>query len=597
MNRFILLEDRKASAAEKSSLYFNQPIEEIRCYDPHELTPCLDRMEVLRDKGHYLVGFISYEASYLFEESLIQDVCFENKYPLLHFLAFDHCHRFNQGDVKHLLDELTKHDLAESVAYNISLNIDEETYGHTINQLKQQLYQGNTYQVNYTGKYTFDLQGSPIKLYQALRERQLVAYSALLHFEDYQILSLSPELFFSKHEDKVTVKPMKGTMPRSPNPDLDKDNLLALTSNPKLITENIIIVDLLRNDLSRISYPGSVSVSKLLEAETYETVHQMTSTIHSRVDTHTAFKTFLYHLFPCGSITGAPKRKTMQIIHTHEKEPRHVYTGAIGYITPTNDMCFSVAIRTLLIKNQQGELGVGGGIVHDSSADDEFQELKLKARFFTDMDVDFKLIESIKYHSKIGYYLLDEHLARLKNSAFILNFKYDEPSINRALQTLIHHLSKPVDYKVRLVLKKNGLFELSYLPINTNCDKEKPKVFIYEKERMNKNNILLQHKTTDSTIRHFYDQVMAAYQEYADVLFINEDGFITEGSKTNVFIQLNGQILTPSLSCGLLAGTMRNRLLANNPLIKQAAISVDDLHQAERLWLTNSVRGIKEVLI
>ena len=380
----MLLEDRKSNANGKNSLYFTNPKEAIICTDPNQLASSLDYIENLKQKGHYLVGFVSYEASYFLQTAVIKDYVYQGNFPLLHFLAFDSCQRLTQAEVNQLLDNLTKNAEKDSVAYNILLNMDEAEYANNFNKIKQHLYQGDTYQVNYTGKYTFDLQGDPVQLYQVLRERQKVEYGALLLFKDYQILSLSPELFFSKREDNVTAKPMKGTMPRSLNKAIDQKNKEALTNDAKLMAENIIIVDLLRNDLSTISVPGSVTVSHLLQVETYETVYQMTSTIHSKINADLPFKTLLYNLFPCGSITGAPKRSTMQIIHDCEKEPRNIYTGAIGYITPTNDMCFNVAIRTLLIRDKKGELGVGGGITYDSTMANEFEELQLKAVFFNE---------------------------------------------------------------------------------------------------------------------------------------------------------------------------------------------------------------------
>ena len=249
--------------------------------------------------------------------------------------------------------------------------------------MKQHIVAGDTYQVNLTAKYTFNVKGSSLGLYNSLRARQKVAYSAWFKMPEYEILSLSPELFFSKIKHKIYTKPMKGTMPRASDLTQDKANQHFLLTDLKSRAENTMIVDLLRNDLSAISKPGSVHVQKLLEVESYETVHQMTSSIESEVAVDLSFSAIINALFPCGSITGAPKRRTMEIIHEMEPAPRGIYTGAMGYITPQNDMCFNVPIRTVLCRGSQGELGVGGGIVHDSTLQSEFEELKLKAQFLT----------------------------------------------------------------------------------------------------------------------------------------------------------------------------------------------------------------------
>lgn len=598
MDSFILLDDRKSDTVEKKSLYFTQPIAEILCKHPDQLTACIEKIEYLRQKGYYLAGFVSYEASYFLQVSVIKDYVHSADFPLLHFQAFADCQRLTQLEVEQVLNAFTEEYVDESFAYNLSLNTLEKEYEQNIQKIKQHLLDGDTYQVNYTGKYTFDVQGNPIKLYQALRERQKVQYGALLHFKEYQILSLSPELFFSKQGDQVTVKPMKGSMPRSIEPTQDRKNREALTNDPKLISENIIIVDLLRNDLSSMSHPGSVAVSSLLDVETYETIHQMTSTIHSKVNTDTSFGSFLNHLFPCGSITGAPKKRTMQIIRECEKEARNIYTGAIGYITPENNMCFNVAIRTLLLQNNKGELGIGGGIIHDSNAQDEYQEVLFKAKFFTEMDAPFNLLESMKYDAKDGIVLFEKHLERLKKSALFFNFMFDEKAIRCLVQEVTTTLPTESIYKIRLTLSKHGTLNIDYTNIDALTTPKTRVITLYSCERTQKENILLQHKTTDSSTRRFYNNVFSTLSDnYYDVIFMNQDGFITESTRANIFIQREGKILTPAIHCGLLPGVMRQKLLEENTSIEQTCLTPMDLHQADKIWLTNSVRGIEEVLL
>lgn len=380
---FILLEDRTSHTASNLAWYFSNPVEDVVCLKSCDLLASLERIDELKNCGYYLAGFISYEASYFLQKPFsAADLHIDASFPLLHFKAFKRAQRLPVADVERLLNKNAASDVRIS---HLSLNCSAADYVAKFNTIKQFMRDGHTYQVNLTAKYQFELEGCPIQLYQQLRQRQKVPYSALLHFNEYQILSLSPELFFRKTGGVIQVEPMKGTMPRDENGDQDDKNKAFLTTDPKSIAENTMIVDLLRNDLSSLSNPGTVDVLSLLQVSSYETLHQMTSKIQGQVNPDLAFKRIITQLFPCGSITGVPKRRTLEIINGIEQSPRNIYTGAIGYITPNNDMCFSVAIRTILLRNGRGELGVGGGIVYDSRVHDEFEELKLKARFFTKM--------------------------------------------------------------------------------------------------------------------------------------------------------------------------------------------------------------------
>ncbi|MBP9742271.1 MAG: aminodeoxychorismate synthase component I [Burkholderiales bacterium] len=381
MHKFIILENRKSQ--EKNSYYFDNNIETIICHNPHQLEECFGRIEKLRKDGCFLVGFISYEACY---SLILNDYhsSHTNSFPLLYFSAFKQRLELYQHEVDLLLNDLKSNDVISPSIRDINLNFNQDEYVNHIAKVKNYIYEGHTYQVNYTGKYHFKFEGCPIKYYQLLRNRQKVEYSALLQFDDFQILSLSPELFFSKTQNKLTTRPMKGTVPRSLDEAIDQENKQFLISDSKSRAENLIIVDLLRNDMNVISTPGSVKVKSLFDIEAYETVYQMTSTIESEIERNLSFKNIIEGLFPCGSITGAPKKRTIQIIKELEPDPRLIYTGTIGYITPDNDMVFNVAIRTVLLRNGVGELGVGGGITIDSEASSEFEEVKLKAKFLTE---------------------------------------------------------------------------------------------------------------------------------------------------------------------------------------------------------------------
>ncbi len=369
---YIFLEDC-TSRADLSSLLFKNQIEEVVAWTLSELYEALAVLRAWQKKGFYVVGFVSYDAGLLFQDLVLTRT---STLPLLHFIAY-------QDMVKQSKQALLVSEKKQFELKNLVLQWTQQEYRHAFDEVRRHIEYGDTYQVNLTSQYHFDFQGDVRSLYQALREEQEVAYSGLLLFPDYQILTLSPELFFSKKGNKLKTKPMKGTIQRGATDALDDANKQWLLQDEKSKAENTMIVDLLRNDMSKISVPGSVVVSALLEIESYKTVHQMTSTIESDVAADIDFVTLLRALFPCGSITGAPKKRTMEIIQAVEAASRGLYTGTIGYILPNNDMCFSVAIRTLVIQNGRGELGLGGGIVYDSTANDEYDELKLKGKFFT----------------------------------------------------------------------------------------------------------------------------------------------------------------------------------------------------------------------
>lgn len=373
MQEWILLEDRKN--IEKSAFYFENSLQDIIAWHVSELDACFQLIHEYQKKGYYLVGFLSFELGYIFHQIAVPEITI----PLLHFKVYKNFSFLSSQEVDSFLNASNINILKNQLKWNF------DEYQCAFKQVKKSIFNGESYQVNLTSKYHFQYTGSPVALYKKLRTRQKVSYSGLLNFNDYQILTLSPELFFVKNGSKLKVKPMKGTVKRGANDIQDLEYKRWLLNDVKSKAENTMIVDLLRNDLAMISVPGSVCVSELLSIESYETVHQMVSTIESRVDSNLCFESIIRALFPCGSITGAPKRRTLEIIRGIEAESRGIYTGAIGYIMPNNDMCFNVSIRTLFLNDGKGELGVGGGIVYDSHELDEYEELQIKGSFFTDM--------------------------------------------------------------------------------------------------------------------------------------------------------------------------------------------------------------------
>lgn len=374
----ILFENKLSKNILQAGLLFADPIKEVLCTDQRQIMSCLAEIDALRCEEYYLAGCISYEAAYhLLNLSMPWQ---KANLPFIHFFAFKKPQYLSTQAVnKYLGNETTS-------LFNLALDITRDEYQEMFSKVYAHLKAGNTYQVNLTTKYRFGYEGSEEALYKALSARQRVAYSALMKMPGYSILSLSPELFFAKHGNRLYAKPMKGTMPRGENEECDVINREFLKLDAKSQSENTMIVDLLRNDLARISKPGSVCVSSLMDVETYETVHQMTSSIESEVGADITFLSLIQALFPCGSITGAPKKRTMELIAEIEKGPRGVYTGAIGYITPENNMCFNVPIRTLYLDGTRGEMGVGGAVLYDSDVASEFTEIEVKARFLSGLN-------------------------------------------------------------------------------------------------------------------------------------------------------------------------------------------------------------------
>jgi para-aminobenzoate synthetase/4-amino-4-deoxychorismate lyase len=596
---YILLENRKTADNQANSHYFYGDSTRISCTQPEQVKTCLQKIEEARQLGRYLVGYISYEASYCLNPSIVSSYQNEFNRPLVDFYQFDKHELLTQAEVDVLLKKMAKkYAHNEAFIYNIGLNFDLASYTAQLEKIKKHIKDGETYQVNLTGKYKFQFQGAPIQLYRLLRDRQKVEFSAVFNCEQVQLLSFSPELFFEKRAAHFRAKPMKGTMPRSMDSIIDASNQARLTQDPKIIAENMMIVDLLRNDLSVIAQPGSVNVPKLFEVEKYETLYQMTSTVSCKVDKNIAFGDIMTAIFPCGSITGAPKVRTMQIINALEKQDRGIYTGAIGYITPQNDMCFNVAIRTLDLSHQRGEMGVGGGIIDDSIAQDEFEEIKTKARFLTELATPFNLLECFLYDAKLGFRYIDDHLERLHKSAITFNFSFSKQAIFEKLITLQKELDPAYQYKIKLVLQKNGVFDISSIKIKPGTKSHKIKVL---NDRIKTAaNVLFQHKTDAKTVRGFYDQSLAQANLHAqlfDVVFTNEQGFITEGSKSNIFISKKGEISTPAITCGVLPGVMRHKFIAQHPHTKETLITKQDLIAADIIWMSNSVVGIVQVTL
>jgi para-aminobenzoate synthetase/4-amino-4-deoxychorismate lyase len=412
---------------------------------------------------------------------------------------------------------------------------------------------------------------------------------AFINTGNSHILSLSPELFFRKRGSSIISRPMKGTAKRGLTLDKDKENLKWLARNKKTRAENIMIVDLLRNDLGKISQ--EVRVPRLFEIEKHRTLYQMTSTVKAKLKNNMKMKDIFFSLFPCGSVTGAPKIKTMEIIKDLEKEPRGVYTGAIGYISPQRDACFNIAIRTALIKDGKGEMGVGGGIVYDSIESSEYEEAMLKAKFLTQHFSEIFLIESMLWEENVGYFLLSLHLKRLRNSCGYFSIPLDIKQLKRKLIILEESLGRG-KFKIRVSVSLNGDVKIEKEPLAEIATPVKVKLSL---QRIDPQNMFLYHKTTH---RDLYDRERKTAQEegYFEVIFLNTNEEVTEGSITNVFISKNGLLYTPPIKCGLLGGVLREYFLKEGRA-KEEVLYLKDILEAEKVYIGNSVRGILEAQI
>jgi para-aminobenzoate synthetase/4-amino-4-deoxychorismate lyase len=424
--------------------------------------------------------------------------------------------------------------------------------------------------------------GDPLAYYFDLNRAQGSRYSAFLDLEDFQILSLSPELFFERKGRNVRTKPMKGTIRRGRWTSEDNGFARSLRESAKDRAENVMIVDLLRNDLGKVSEVGSVHVPALFELERFETLWQMTSTVESTLRDNVDLVELLAALFPCGSITGAPKISTMKIINHLERFPRGIYTGAIGFLKPGGDCIFNVAIRTLQLESKSGVVtfGVGGGVTADSTAEREYSECLVKSAFLETRAAPFQLLESILLEAG-DYFLLERHLARLRDSAAFFAFSYPEQEITSSLKRIAAEYPRG-QWKVRLLLTKDGEIQTEVLRVKLQS---RIRRVALASEKVNSSNRMLFHKTTD---RSAFRSALAN-RAYDDVIFWNEKGEVTESANANVVLRIDDQLWTPPVACGLLPGTFRAHLIAEGQ-INERVISVPELINASEIFLINSVQ-------
>jgi len=563
-------------AASNTWLHFEHPHIFIQAYTIAEVKPALREIEeCVNRNGWYAVGFISYEASPAFDN--VFSVRPGAGFPLLWFGLFSEPRRSTA-----LLPVDGEYKLGEWTP-----TVSRETYNAAIRQVKANIEHGNTYQVNYTFRLRNQFQGSAWSMFVEMVNAQAAGYSAYVETGTHIICSASPELFFRSDGDLVTCRPMKGTVKRGHT--LAEDNALAdwLKASVKNRAENVMIVDMIRNDLGRVAEIGSVRVPELFTTERYATLWQMTSGVTAQVKL--PFADLVSALFPCASITGAPKVSTMNIIAALETTPRKVYTGAIGYLAPGRKAQFSVGIRTMLLdlSNGQAEYGVGGGIVWDSTQKDEYAEALLKARILTVHRPAFSLLETLRWTPDEGFWLLAEHMQRLADSAEYFNFPFDREKTSAHLEQAAIGLPQSPQ-RLRLLLDKDGRLSHQVIPLSEGHNLEPAQVLVrIALEPVRSDDVFLYHKTT---LRTVYEKARQELPGCDDVLLYNERGEMTESTIANLVVDLDGELLTPPVECGLLAGTMRAHLLKEGK-VREKTILRTDLGRCQQLYLVNSVRG------
>ncbi len=580
------------SIAKESYAYlFTSPIDEVIVYKTGQMTTLFERIAENQKNGFFAVGYFSYEC----EISKYNVKNSTSLGPLAHFVFYKCKTRLNDLEMKAVFSAIRQYENdADSIIYDLSFNMSYKDYEAAFNRIQHHLLNGDSYQVNYTGQYGFKLQGSFFTLYEKLRTQQLVSYGAYLPFSSGHVLSFSPELFFTKSGSNIKTKPMKGTVHRYLDKEKDELQKQFLKKDIKNQSENLIIVDLIRNDLSRIAETGSVKVNRLFDIETYKSVHQMTSEIQAKIDVNLPLEEIFRALFPCGSITGAPKKRTMEIINETEHAPRGIYTGCIGYISPENDMSFNVAIRTIRFdQNNVGVLGVGGGITTRSICADEWQEMHLKGQFFHKAPKSFSLVETLLFYN--DYVFFEEHIQRLSKSCEYFGFVFNRDMVCEALRDLIRTFDPNIKYKVRLLYDYLGSLELTYDLIDNSDDISKFSIG-FSRRSVDSKNILFQHKTTANNVRGLYNKEydLAVKNGFHDVLFHNENGYLTETSRYNIIFRIKNTLYTPPVSDGLLPGIYRQYLISQKNVIEKS-ISISEITLADEILLCNSVRGMLPV--
>ena len=576
---------------------FSRPVGHVVALTIDEVRPALDAVRDAATNGLYAAGYVSYEAAPAFDRAM--RVRGGHRMPLVRFGLFDR-------STDQVADQ---NDQAPHVPPTLDWTADtgRDAYDAAIARIRDAIGRGDTYQVNYTFRLHAWFEGDAGSWYEALRAAQGGGYTADLDFGDTRILTASPELFFERRADRVTSRPMKGTRRRGRWADEDRALADQLAASGKDRAENLMIVDLTRNDLGRVARIGTVHVPAMFATERYRTVWQMTSTITARVRDDVTLTDLFAALFPCGSVTGAPKIATTHFIAAFETSPREVYCGAIGVVEPGGDCTFNVPIRTVWIDvaSNTAEYGIGSGITWDSSAEAEYDECLDKAALLSERWRDFELLETMRMDDgRIPR--IERHLSRLRASAEYFGFPFDERRVRDRLQSAVDsrepvagasvpggHTSPIMPpasepgagpLRLRLRLARDGNVNVDRGP---DAPPVEPVRVAFDTRAVSSRDRFLHHKTT---AREEYDSRLAERPDVFDVLLVNEHGFVTEFTRGNIVIESGGRRLTPARDAGLLAGTFRAELLDSAEIV-ESDLRPDDVRRADRIWFINSVRG------
>ncbi|MFD2365125.1 aminodeoxychorismate synthase component I [Pseudoduganella sp. GCM10020061] len=585
---FALLDD--AGSVDGSRL-FTGHVRTLRADTAGEWPLLLAELQQALESGLYGVPLLTYELGC----ALHGIPAHAAQGPLARVLLFERCDRLGTDEVGAWVH--ARAGTAPSGVAAVAASVDEAQFTDAIERIRDYIRAGDTYQVNYTYRLRFDAYGSLFALYARLRERQPVPYGALIALPDGSgVLSLSPELFVRHTAGELMTRPMKGTAPASGDAAEDQRRAQALAQDPKNRAENLMIVDLLRNDLGRVCETGSVQVPALFDVTRFGSVLQMTSTVRGRLRASATLADIFDAIYPCGSITGAPKRRTMEIITEVETAPRGIYTGAIGWFDPpaasgkTGDFCLSVPIRTLALSPpeqgvRRGELGVGAGIVYDSEPASEYAECQLKARFLTGMPAGFGLFETMQA-TGAGCRNVEEHLARMSASARYFAIPFDRDAARRLLDDACQALGGPA--RMKLALAPDGTLDVQVAPL---APLAQPVRILVAEQAVRSDDLFLRHK---STVRERYDAAWREAEAHGafDMVFFNEKGELAEGGRSNVFVKVGGRWCTPPLSCGLLPGVMRAAILRDPAFdAVERVITRAEFDAATEIMVCNSLRG------
>jgi para-aminobenzoate synthetase/4-amino-4-deoxychorismate lyase len=559
---------------------FERPSEIVTASDIDDVVPALQKIhDDCTRQERYAAGFLSYEAAPAFDPALKTQHAAD--FPLLWFGVYD-------AAQERTLDEFV--NATGPVAdERWEPSITAEHYARVFDELQELIRNGDTYQVNYTYRMRTRLTSDPFALFLRLAAAQLPPFGAYIDTGEWAICSASPELFFHRTGDRVESRPMKGTAARGLWFEQDLEHAKRLLESDKERSENVMIVDMVRNDLGRVARSGSVRVTNLFDVERYPTVLQLTSTVAAETDA--GLVDLMRGLFPAASITGAPKARTMEIIAAVECSPRRIYTGTIGFVEPGGRSQFNVAIRTVLVNRATGEAeyGVGGGIVADSNREDEWNESRIKARGLATRPPTFDLLETLLWMPDAGYLLLGHHLKRLLQSADYFAFQADVLDIREQLERFAASLP-PAPHRVRMVVSRRGAVDISSAPQDLDAGFA---TLALAAAPIDPSNPFLYHKTTNRAV---YEEAIAARPGFQDVLLYNDRGELTESTIANLVVEIDGELVTPPISSGLLPGTLRAHLLQEGK-IREKVITVQELSPGTNCYLLNSVRGFHPVTV